>query len=614
VLFEPQSPVKGAREESLLEALWQLEATYADFAEFVTPEAVRGLMESDATRLETILKRCVDALSEICMKDGAWNGLSASEQNKMQTALRLLTRVLPFVLERASEPFIERIIWKIPEGKEWSLGRELLQCIGLLLFLPGFTLPAHAPKKEALGKQSEEDEILSGVQKEILWEPGIMTGGKPAWIIHRGLNKNREEVLKLLLVCQSEIVYTAPEDCKPETNQWTKLTTLSGVDCGLPFGRELFCSLINTMCSFNQEYWLPSALTEDVRYVDLCIHNLLALLEVNSEDNCFRTMVSELSNRNDFAFIYDNVVRLLWDRPNEGKSMIPWMREPLESHQELLVLMWKLLDSNEDFMNYVLEDGDVTHMIRPICFFLWHSRKDISQVGLIHICTFLLLLLSGERGFGIGLNEPYLQDLYLHDAPKMLNCNHGDLLIIVLHKLIVDGMPRLLSLHNCFYTIMCNISPYMKKLSKLSAFRLMHLLETGDNKKQLLELFKNIIQYQYEGNPNLVYAMCVGKDKFLKLEDTDAAIVRMLEILVPQVEGVSAQGGNEDKVIEFLRKSTMVGLLPVPHPIVIRRYQPNDFTTLWFTTYTWGIIFLRNQEIPVWDGSKIKLFGINVRK
>ena len=99
----------------------------------------------------------------------------------------------------------------------------------------------------------------------------------------------------------------------------------------------------------------------------------------------------------------------------------------------------------------------------------------------------------------------------------------------------------------------------------------------------------------------------------------------------------------------FLKNTTMVGLLPVPHPIVIRKYQPNQYvvsgprartsplslvtaggcgeqrdaslcrthrrcarryTNLWFTTFVWGVIFLRNQSLPIFDVKTIKLFSV----
>ena len=49
------------------------------------------------------------------------------------------------------------------------------------------------------------------------------------------------------------------------------------------------------------------------------------------------------------------------------------------------------------------------------------------------------------------------------------------------------------------------------------------------------------------------------------------------------------------KVVEFLERYTLVGLLPVPHPILIRKYQPNAYTGIWFTTYIWGVIYLQQQ-------------------
>ena len=48
-------------------------------------------------------------------------------------------------------------------------------------------------------------------------------------------------------------------------------------------------------------------------------------------------------------------------------------------------------------------------------------------------------------------------------------------------------------------------------------------------------------------------------------------------------------------ILGFIRSMTMVGLLPVPHAIVVRKYQPNTFTSLWFTAFLWGVVFLQNQ-------------------
>lgn len=50
---------------------------------------------------------------------------------------------------------------------------------------------------------------------------------------------------------------------------------------------------------------------------------------------------------------------------------------------------------------------------------------------------------------------------------------------------------------------------------------------------------------------------------------------------------------DESEILKFLQHGTLVGLLPVPHPILIRKYQANSGTAMWFRTYMWGVIYLR---------------------
>ncbi|XP_042216234.1 protein HID1-like [Homarus americanus] len=74
--------------------------------------------------------------------------------------------------------------------------------------------------------------------------------------------------------------------------------------------------------------------------------------------------------------------------------------------------------------------------------------------------------------------------------------------------------------------------------------------------------------------------------------------MRLLQVLVPQVEKICIDKGltDESEILRFLQHGTLVGLLPVPHPILIRKYQANAGTATWFRTYMWGIIYLRNVD------------------
>lgn len=89
-------------------------------------------------------------------------------------------------------------------------------------------------------------------------------------------------------------------------------------------------------------------------------------------------------------------------------------------------------------------------------------------------------------------------------------------------------------------------------------------------------------------------------------------IMRMLQVLVPQVEKICIDKGltDESEILRFLQHGTLVGLLPVPHPILIRKYQPNPGTSMWFRTYMWGVIYLRNTDPPIWYDTDVRLFEI----
>ena len=130
---------------------------------------------------------------------------------------------------------------------------------------------------------------------------------------------------------------------------------------------------------------------------------------------------------------------------------------------------------------------------------------------------------------------------------------------------------------------------------------------------------------------------------------------RLINYLEPLVERFVAKqdGGAEDTaVVDFVRGHTVVGILPVPHPIMTRKYQPNAYTASWFvscfarraraarprrasprralcpdshrasrvrpplarvtqTTFIWSTIFLSFMgTLPLFDANQLRMFSI----
>ncbi|XP_023012115.1 protein HID1 [Leptinotarsa decemlineata] len=780
-----------ANDDSFWEQFWSENVTHVqDIFTLVPAAEIRQLREDAPSNLATLCYKAVEKLVKAV--DNSCR--THYEQQTVLNCVRLLTRILPYIFEDSEwKGFFWSSLPNHGEDDEESipLAHSLLNSVCDLLFCPDFTVLA--------GRKSGPDkaEELSAIDScEYIWEAGVGFAHSPPR--HPNFDSNRTELLKLLLTCFSETMYQPPADISENPNKWILHLTSAENRHALP----MFTSLLNTVCAYDPvglgvpynhllfndslEPLVESALQILIVTLD---HDTSSSTPAESEDvsvpdNLFINYLSRIHRDEDFNFILTGVTRLL-NNPLV-QTYLPNSTKKVHFHQELLVFFWKMCDYNKKFLYYVLKSSDVLEVLVPILYHLNDSRADQSRVGLMHIGVFILLLLSGERNFGVRLNKPYTATIPM-DIPVFTG-THADLLIIVFHKIITTGHQRLQPLFDCLLTILVNVSPYLKTLSMVASTKLLHLLEAfstpwflfsaSSNHHLvffLLEIFNNIIQYQFDGNSNLVYTIIRKRQVFhslanlpsdygaivksmnrkaktrlssstsndnvaeLAMEGSHPAlpaepgtlkatlpdtpqigqitesesahpaaqqvetlsitngmaavtlntpskttvtigndneeqtssqeivpkptrsptisessftrtvntrnslrvtgpnvsqngqwvptgewvhswksklplqtIMRLLQVLVPQVEKICIDKGltDESEILKFLQHGTLVGLLPVPHPILIRKYQANSGTTTWFRTYMWGVIYLRNVDPPIWYDTDVKLFEI----
>ncbi|XP_077358891.1 protein HID1b [Festucalex cinctus] len=790
-LTSTTQPVE-ASDDVFWEQLWAGPSmSVQDIFALVPAAEIRALREESPSNLATLCYKVVERVS----RAAAGGCPSERERAAVLNCARLLTRVLPFVFEdadwrgflwaglpaarkqqRCQDDDDDNLGDEGPDGGR-PLAESLLLAVADLLFCPDFTVQGR--------KRGGQEFGADGVDScELIWEAGV--GFSQAPPLNSAHDSNRTELLKLLLTCFSEALYLAPAERR--RNPWVLFFCSADNRHALP----LFTSLLNVVCAYEPSGWgLPydHLLLSDQRrlLVEQALQVLVVALEqrqatVGVEDktdsggpeNQFVNFLSRIHREEDLNFILKGVSRLL-NNPL-AQTYLPNSAKKITFHQELLVLFWKLCDFNKKFLFFVLKSSDVLDVLVPILFFLNEARADPSGTGLVHMGVFILLLLSGERNFGVRLNKPFTLRVPM-DVP-VFSGTHADLLIVVFHRMMTCGHRRLQPLFDCLLTIIVNVSPYLKSLSMVSANKLLHLLEvfswpwflfSAPRNHQLvfflLEVFNNLIQYQFDGNTNLVYSLIRRRSLFQQLanlqadadairkallhkkkkkkksagtscgdaefwsrpqqdesaqagapedapdlhrtrihnvgeksgtggdavalldspntaaecsvvggasdtesnserdhEDTQTeseaatrlpatgaasspstsspsaslpsassawsatpdwvqswksklplqTIMRLLQVLVPQVEKICIDKGltDESEILKFLQHGTLVGLLPVPHPILIRKYQVNAVTSSWFHTHTWGVVYLRNLDPPVWYDTDIRLFEI----
>ncbi|XP_041077271.1 protein HID1-like [Polyodon spathula] len=775
-----------ATDDAFWDQFWADTVTSVQDVFALVPAAeIRAVREESPSNLATLCYKAVEKLVQ-----AAESGCpSQTEKQIVLNCTRLLTRILPYIFEDADW---RGFFWStVPgagragadEGDDESgrpLAESLLLAIADLLFCPEFTVQSHRK-----GSLDTAEDIHSIDSCEYIWEAGVgFAHSPPLNYVH---DLNRTELLKLLLTCFSEAMYLAPSSESNVLNPWVQFFCSTDNRHALP----LFTSLLNVVCAYDPVgYGIPynHLLFSDYReqLVEHAGQVLIVMLEHEGgtaagsptldgttttaamddqdpvgPDNLFVNYLSRIHREEDFQFILKGVAHLLTNPLVQ--TYLPNSTKKIQFHQELLVLFWKLCDFNKKFLFFVLKSSDVLDILVPILFYLNDAQADQSRVGLMHIGVFILLLLSGERNFGVRLNKPYSVRVPM-DIPVFTG-THADLLIVIFHKIITSGHQRLQPLFDCLLTIVVNVSPYLKSLSIVSANKLLHLLEAFSTSWFLfsasqnhhlvfflLEVFNNIIQYQFDGNSNLVYAIIRKRNVFHQLanlhtdpssiqralqrkktfpepisrtnsqegvsmkgsrpaahaepgtlkislittpgidklteksqvsedgtmisvqptdpsqspldssraagaSDTESnagtgddevfydkperrrlsstscvsqwtptsdwvlswkcklplqTIMRLLQVLVPQVEKICIDKGltDESEILKFLQHGTLVGLLPVPHPILIRKYQANSGTAVWFRTYMWGVIYLRNVDPPIWYDTDVKLFEI----
>ncbi|XP_068606213.1 protein HID1 [Brachionichthys hirsutus] len=774
-----------ATDDAFWDQFWaDTSTTVQDVFALVPAAEIRAVREESPSNLATLCYKAVEKLVQ-----GAESGCPTERDKQViLNCTRILSRILPYIFE---DQDWRGFFWSTVPGAGRAgqtdelddddgarpLAESLLLAVADLLFCPDFTVHSHKRGPDSVESMQSIDSC------EYIWEAGVgFAQSPPLNYIH---DLNRAELLRLLLTCFSEAMYLPPSSDNSVLNPWVTFFCSTENRHALP----LFTSLLNVVCAYDPVgYGIPynHLLFSDYReqLVEQAVQILIVTLEHDGgashrppspssieeqestgPENLFVNYLSRIHREEDFDFVLKGLARLLTNPL--AQTYLPNSTKKIQFHQELLVLFWKLCDFNKKFLFFVLKSSDVLDILAPILFYLNDARADQSRVGLMHIGVFILLLLSGERNFGVRLNKPYSVHVPM-DIPVFTG-THADLLIVVFHKIITTGHQRLQPLFDCLLTIIVNVSPYLKSLSMVAANKLLHLLEAFSTSWFLfsasqnhhlvfflLEAFNNIIQYQFDGNCNLVYAIIRKRNTFHQLanlpadsasiqkslqrkrkspdvisrtssqetvsmegshpavpaepgtlkaslvatpgidklteksqvsedgtmvslpkkdstktlhadqsavaaatSDTESnsgrdnedvfytevemetrclsnsssaslwaptpdwalawkcklplqTIMRLLQVLVPQVEKICIDKGltDESEILKFLQHGTLVGLLPVPHPILIRKYQANAGTAMWFRTYMWGVVYLRNVDPPIWYDTDVRLFEI----
>ncbi|WVW83585.1 hypothetical protein I302_105606 [Kwoniella bestiolae CBS 10118] len=425
---------------------------------------------------------------------------------------------------------------KEEEEKEYMpcLIERLFSCTIDLLFCAGFTVP------DSVRGPNVTEKI-----NYVIWEKGVgstVNVGSSA-----ELDRNKTEVLRFLLILLSTTIYTPPHALSTTPNLPLEILTHS-LERRLVL--SLLCSFLNTSltplkASFGISGQIPynhlisKAAEERRTLVRASLMVLLVALDhrvenqgsagmvmgEGKEENAFRYFISKLHRKEDFSFLLDGIIGILQEHNAVTNGYLPGSKKPIPYILETYILLWRLVDLNKRFRQYLLDSGKALDVVCYILVTSLDLKDDPAHHGLLRLLSYLLQTLSADKAFAVSLNQTIRMTIPSRWA---VAGTAADFLIVSIYSIATT--PGLNPLFPALTISISNIAPYLVNIGVQASTRLLQLFKAFSAPNflladeghprlvyYLLETFNSILYFQLNENPNLVYAILRSHQDFQTL-------------------------------------------------------------------------------------------------
>lgn len=346
---------------------------------------IKTMIESRLGHLEKLVVKTVDVMKRFAHAE------ILGDSKYVLNCLRFVTRIMALAVEYKQQ--IEELFWG-----EKALALSIVEAVMGLCFCSQFTI-------------SVRDADLS--LSELIWYKGLAREKAAAF----AFEANRIEVLRCLLACCVETVYIPQAALRTYRNPWVWMWSCKD----LKHTKALFFSLLNAVLGYQTEGWFGSAYSASRDLVQLCAQLLMILidseiptLEMIQQNpslqraqrsiqklhtaaegplsgathlpliQVYSQQVKELSDPLDFDYLATNLVRLLSTARTDAFLM-----------EETLLLLWEFVELNPRFEAHICREAYAAEVFKCLLYFMWTHYKDSQKIGIVQLCSFLLLHLSG---------------------------------------------------------------------------------------------------------------------------------------------------------------------------------------------------------------------------
>ena len=650
--------------EEFLVPLFLLDISVDDVYEVLTPEVIRGIRKEHPRKLVDLLTFSVNQIYEVYQATLSRTVADTNQKIRLLNSVRFISRISPFINDTPEMDEFMQLLWRaesfprsIDEVDPESTGYGIIGAIMRSAFIRGFSLPASSLPPNASVDPNRID-------KEVVWGRGGGIGGIPldrsTVSTSRDIVETRVEIVRMALTVLSGPLFQSMGEYRNQIPIFNSL--MSSGD--FVHTANFFLSLIITVLDYQTNYYsiplVSTALTsEDTSPDERLASNALNLINVlvdppnrNEEVNVFREMLSSgISDEDEIhtltKLLKNKVLSLYVANKALGLSYTYHLRN--KSAFVLFLFNLLTLSTGRALLDDVRRQWGI-ELVLAMMSLISANVSDPSQVGLVHTCSFILLKLSADRDFVLDVFQRIYKGEIQHNIPPDVSkyvesdTRLADMMFVVIFKLILTrSKDTSESLAEMWITVLCNISSFVGGgLSPTAAGAFVSTLERMSRPGWLLgkplrhhcvafllETVNNILQYQYESSSNFVYELVLRGPKIIEnLESVGdklhvyndewqernlmEPLRRLVGYLGPRIEEECAKQDLDDKaVLALIKQTSLVGILPVPHSIVVRQFQSNEQTRLWFSSFLFGTVFVSLQSMPILDWSRVRMVTLS---
>ncbi|KAK9235800.1 high-temperature-induced dauer-formation protein-domain-containing protein [Lipomyces kononenkoae] len=548
--------------------------------------------------------------------------LSAAQATRETlNCMRIITRIMPFIYEKPElENWQHDLFWgkDAAAGGDFStagapedddaddrpLGAALVDTLTDFLFLPGFAIPL--------------SQGMPTTVAYVIWETGI--GSTTPIGTTNQFESNKIETLKTILALVSQAMYY-PANVLPIQGIRFTSYLVCNPDKRVVLG--MLCSLLNTTMKYNPGWRVPynHVVFSDPRQllVTYAIQLLIVLATYSVPDdedlaalginipeegtdglttptartsqnalrkhhkNWYRFYLARLHRIQDLQFLADGMSRLLNQPMQVSASYLPGSQKQVEWAPELVMLFWELIRHNSRFRNYIISSDRIHDFVVLFLYYAHAYRLDVSRVGLVRLCVYVLQTISCDSVFCVRLNKPFDSHHALPSSVRIAGWDstssaaggggggvgggtYADYLLLSIYSLITNSKGRLSALYPSLLDIQINLSPHIVNIGRLTCTRLIQLFSTlstpsfltaNENNhvladKLLLAMNGMIANNNHQANANLLYIIVRAGRRFEALRDlTFERCMEDLRLQRRLTVGAGATDRKDDVVIIF---------------------------------------------------------------